>query len=519
MLSLVNMFTKLIALLTVVGATIYDLGGASSRSVFRAQICAGLIEIPPSYIVHKEKDRHWIDRLTHLQGEHWEPDVNLFQRCTHVSRGQITYNFERDKANLPLLLTIIGVEKLEPLDVPQEQVTGIMRELRSLDAADATLRVWEKYGNSTEGMAKFNPGYAVHEEPWRNLFRPPLTTNPHYGFIDFAVYKQLFIFFLPNACIPLTRDHEVNLIIARTNKWHPPYTVLGYDDTWAIAGDLFEAQTNCLPEEGTMGQIPSVSTPNLAYFSRLGGGLEDRPKNTWETKIFDPKKKYVSFVYGDGDNLSIALGQLAERIEEALVTCRHEDCSFIGWSVSPHLASFAPQPEAWLLRNIQKLGGDILLPPSGYLYAYPAMMPDEIQTEYAYLTWEAAQNMGTDLVITWDWFYNWGKIVGDYLPMFNGKPACLFSLSVPFVLPIPMLGFRRQTSFPKILKAYFPWYDFYNYKQRSAMFVANKISSSPIGSVGYIYIGLDTPISEILKLRDALEDNVELISPSQLCQI
>ena len=121
----------------------------------------------------------------------------------------------------------------------------------------------------TTGMAKWNPGYAVHDSPWGNLFRPPLTHDPPYHFVDFAVSRRLFTFFLPNGCIPFTSEHRVNYEIVTSNSWEPPYPVYGYDDTWAIAGDLFEAQTNCVPEDGSLGQIPTSSASNLAYFSRM----------------------------------------------------------------------------------------------------------------------------------------------------------------------------------------------------------------------------------------------------------
>lgn len=84
---------------------------------------------------------------------------------------------------------------------------------------------------------------------------------------------------------------------------------------------------------------------------------------------------------------------------------------------------------------------------------------------------------------------------------------------------IARLSLERQRSFPKVFKTYYPWYDFNNYKKKTPELVAGKVSSSAPGSVGYIFMGLDTPISEVLKLRDALPEDVVLISPTELCKI
>ena len=46
-----------------------------------------------------------------------------------------------------------------------------------------------------------------------------------------------------------------------TNSWPRPITVFGYDDTFAVAGDLFEAETTCVKEHN-MGQV-SILTHSM----------------------------------------------------------------------------------------------------------------------------------------------------------------------------------------------------------------------------------------------------------------
>ena len=50
--------------------------------------------------------------------------------------------------------------------------------------------------------------------------------------------------------------------IATENPWPRPLVVYGYDDTIAVAGDLFEAETDCVREHN-MGQVASNGARNL----------------------------------------------------------------------------------------------------------------------------------------------------------------------------------------------------------------------------------------------------------------
>jgi len=81
-----------------------------------------------------------------------------------------------------------------------------------------------------------------------NLFPKANKTDPYSKIIDFCVKKRMFVMFLINNCIPYTEDHKLMEEIIKDNPSPKTITVYGYDDTWGIEGDLFEAETNCVKE-------------------------------------------------------------------------------------------------------------------------------------------------------------------------------------------------------------------------------------------------------------------------------
>ncbi len=78
-----------------------------------------------------------------------------------------------------------------------------------------------------------------------------------------------------------------------------PIPVYGYNDAWPIAGDIFEAETNCNSAHN-MGQIASDGVNNLSYLDRhppitTTAPLEQNPSVLEE---YNASKTYVMFVMG-----------------------------------------------------------------------------------------------------------------------------------------------------------------------------------------------------------------------------
>ena len=49
-------------------------------------------------------------------------------------------------------------------------------------------------------------------------------------------------------CIDGNPEHELMQRIVTDNPWPRPIGVMGYDDTWPSAGDVYEAETNCVKQ-------------------------------------------------------------------------------------------------------------------------------------------------------------------------------------------------------------------------------------------------------------------------------
>ena len=89
------------------------------------------------------------------------------------------------------------------------------------------------------------------------------TPDADLGLVGYIVKERLFNFFLNLGCVPLTDDHALTERIATSNGWRRPIVVYGYDDTIALAGDLFEAERHFFLERAdavASRQIQGVAT-------------------------------------------------------------------------------------------------------------------------------------------------------------------------------------------------------------------------------------------------------------------
>lgn len=70
------------------------------------------------------------------------------------------------------------------------------------------------------------------------------------------------------------------------------------DDTYPVAGDLFEAETDCV-QEHTLGQVASDSAPNLSFFARkpaISAPLQQNPIPAGAP--YNASKTYIAFLVG-----------------------------------------------------------------------------------------------------------------------------------------------------------------------------------------------------------------------------
>ena len=111
------------------------------------------------------------------------------------------------------------------------------------------------------------------------------------------------------------------------NPWPNPIPVMGYNDAWSVAGDLFEAETDCNSLHN-MGQIASDGFNNLAYMSRSPEITKPLKQNPSEDIVFNASKVYLSFTIGDGDNLSFLKGSRRQWMMDRVNKCANGNFSY-----------------------------------------------------------------------------------------------------------------------------------------------------------------------------------------------
>jgi hypothetical protein len=172
----------------------------------------------------------------------------------------IEFDYAHQQELVPNIVTVAAALSAVPL-APLSPFTPLSQRLvfnataewpQGTTPLQATEYVYDRWSNTSRAMAMMNPGYDVHGHPL--ALRPPLTKQPDLSLVDFIVKESMFNFFLVDACVPGSEEHEFMQMMATSGVWTQPIAVWGYDDTFPIAGDLFEAETNCVPAH-SMGQV------------------------------------------------------------------------------------------------------------------------------------------------------------------------------------------------------------------------------------------------------------------------
>lgn len=211
-----------------------------------------------------------------------------------------------------------------------------------------------------------------------------------------------------NACIPNTEDYGLMTTMLQNNPWPKPVPVYGYGDTYPIAGDIFEAETDCTKEHN-MGQIATSGVNNLSFFARKAAITTPMRQNTQPKEVYNSSKTYVTFVMGDGDNVNFVKSSRRDWMLSRTSRCtaaNQEDylaCFPLVWSLSPHLVHFAPDILQWYYQQAAATGHDyFMLPPSGDLYSYPSEFPADLQRNYVKNTENDCYLMNTTGTVHWE---------------------------------------------------------------------------------------------------------------------
>ncbi len=450
--------------------------GTSMPMQIAVQTCSGLLNRDTAAggvytLLNQPWDDQWLSDVDGIVNPEITPLDSFLASClarNDIVKGYILYDYKAQQALIPNIVTLASVLDGVPLEASDPNVgkypllfdattewTGytpldvslLFRFYIIYCRADnlpfvyeikATKYMYDRYVNNTSTLAWLNPGY----DNKANATNPPLTQSPNPGLIDYTVKERIFNFYLNDACIPGTPDYEFMTTMTTTNPWPRPIPVYGYGDTYPIAGDIFEAETDCTKVHN-MGQIASVGVNNLAYFSRRPEITTTIHQNPVAKSRFEKTKTYFSFVIGDGDNLAFLKSSrrswMIDRVSRCQADPSYLGCFPLSWSISPHPRFLAPDWLSWYYNQSYLTGNDFfILPPSGDLYSYPSEMPADVQASYVTNTERDCELLETSGVVAWEWFGHWNTAVTEYFPQYSANKILrgVFPVNVPFNVPM-----------------------------------------------------------------------------------
>ena len=556
-----------------------DLGLSSNPPTqqirFAIQVCVGLANrndkiIGPVYTLQGIDDLKWLQNTGNGNGKEKKTSSTDFLKLCyeHLASGWMRYNYTNQKIIIPNIVTLAAVEDAIPLEdnllslldidpVKTPPVVDCMKLFPNIQAGDteiapreATTYIFSKYKNETNGISKMNPGLDVHG---KHKINPPLLGSADLGLVDYIVKEKLFNFFLSNGCLPFTKDYSLMEHIATTNPWPRPLRVYGYDDTFSFAGDLFEAETDCIKEHN-MGQIASNGCNNLAFYSRhekIDQVLKQNPNPPSYDFPYNKSKTYITFIIGDGDNVNFIKGEHFDWMQQRVEQCNknnkddnnNNNCLPLTWTQSPAVLHLAPEWMQWYYNQSYITQNEwFVLPPSGDTYSYPGEMKTDDQDSFVKYTEADAILMNTSGTVSWEFFLTWGNAIDNFFPKFEEKgiiKAC-FAVNVPFMLPV--LEFKKGEHY-KILNnkkskeknndvvetvILFAPREWRGYRNSSIPFskhdtlspksLADEINNYPPGTVTHIYTTSDGGfhLNQLNELNTYLEEHVSVVNPNEL---
>lgn len=437
------------------GFRVVDIGTDTAPTVQLAvQACAGLYNRQTGgsvYIRRRDNDQRWLDELN-LTPDEIITDARAFlDTCLAEFPNCVRYAYAWQQRFIPNIITVGAVLGAVPLDEEMGATCSDVVFDATVEFAArntpylATRYVYDTYVDHTTGWAMINPGYEIVPQTIAELFDPPIVRDVNPFLVDFVFSQKLFVTFLINGCIRGTEEGALLNEIAAVNPWPKPIGVYGYANNWLVLGGfLFEAQTLCAASRN-MGAIPS-EIYNLSFFSTRREAITDvdelRP-NALEDIDYDPDRTYLAFLVGDGDNNEFIMDSRARWMRQRIEDCAagEDACPILTWTVSPHLPHLAPDVLQWYYAKSRETGKDTFaLPPSGYLYAYPASLEEtEVQDRFVAATEEAARILGTRSTVHWEWLGTWPTAEETFLPKYakrGGPIRGVFPVNVPYMIPI-----------------------------------------------------------------------------------
>lgn len=522
-------------------------GSLSPQTIFACQVCSGLFNraVPQSaYLLSQDEDETWLSIVEpSLPSPPPTVDVDTFLNLCiaspsagGVANGRIRYSYVDQQllvgnlATPASLLDAVPIEDGSQLSNKTIVSFDALTEWTNFSALNATSYMYSRYANQTSTLCMMNPGLNVHGDPLNPS--PQIIGPPDFSLTDFIVQQRLFTFFMISACISGTEEGDLMEMMADSGPWSRPITVYGYNDAFPIAGDIFEAETNCVKKHD-LGQVATVGVTNLAFFSGASPVAEPLLQNPSETTKYNSSKTYLTFVVGDGDNIAMVKSSRFEWFKQRVASCSSTTkCFPLAWTLSPHLLNTAPDILRWFYDQSKSTGSDyFVLPPSGALYAYPASMAPGDQDRFVSATENFCTLMNTSAIVAWEFFGSWGGAIKEYFPQYSSKQIVrsFFAVNVPYMIPIVEFSsseFFKVLNDSVVLFKPNEWRGtsggaiepplMYNVSQMAAF-----INSWPPGTISHIYMTSDggAQLQDFVDLVPLLAEHVSVVDPDALSSL
>lgn len=274
-----------------------------------------------------------------------------------------------------------------------------------------------------------------------------------------------------------------------------------------------------------MGQIASDGMSNLSFLSRKPAITTPMHQNAEPPlEPYNKSRTYIGLVVGDGDNIGMVRSSRKDWMQQRV----DQGGDFpLMWSMSPHLLHLAPDMLRWYYEQATR-GAQrdyFVLPPSGHLYAYPTMMPSDLQKNFVAKTEQDCTLMGCMATVAWEWFTQWNKALQEYFPRYseNGVVRALFGVDVPYLFPIDIFIPGSHDYFFKVVGekknvVLFNSREWRSTQKDSPQSMANELNGHPPGTVMVIYLTSDggANLSAFYDLIPLLGEHVQIATANQL---
>jgi len=218
---------------------------------------------------------------------------------------------------------------------------------------------------------------------------------------------------------------------------------------------------------------------------------------------------------------------MAERVQrcENGTAAEKKDCSYpLLWTFSPHVLHLAPEWATWYSKQVLRTKVDgFALPPSGDLYSYPSLFPEDDQDTFVKNTERVAGLLSTSVSSVWEWAGRWGSALDKYFPKFGerGVVTSLVATNVPYNIPTLAFGdgFYKVKGKAVVFKPH-EWrgtrgstIPFADKENLTVEQMATQLNSYKPGTIVPIYITSDggANLNDVYELVAKLASHVEIV--------